>query len=330
MTGIPTNVASTVQPVASGNFRFSAKTVFLTYAQICEHFSKETVYFTLSERFPIDRYTLGEEVHEDGGRHIHACFVFTVKVETRDARYFDINCGQCVLDHHPNIERIQRGKANLYRVEEYCRKEDVAPLTNVEPTKTWGEIVEESSTQEEYLSLIQKHYPRDFCLSLDRLKASAKHLFPDLGVNTITQFTWPVEEEQPECWSLINEAILLRPWRMEKQALVIVGPPGCGKTSWAKQFSPKPVLFVRHLDSLIHLTPNHRSIIFDDLDFRHLPPGTQKFLTDCTDLAEIHIRYRIGRIPPKMVRIFTANEYPFIQEGVHAEAIRRRLEHISI
>lgn len=325
---VESEARSIPSPVSRAEFRFAAKQVFLTYSQVCEHVTKESVYFTMTERFTLERYTLGEESHEDGGRHVHACLVFPIKVNSRDSRFFDINCGMCTHDHHPNIQKIQRGKINLLRVEEYCAKEDPNPLTNVEPVKTWGEIISESSTQEEYLSLVQKHYPRDFCLSLDRLKASAKHLFPDAGSNTITDFAWPANEEEPESWNAINENV--QTWDPQQKSLVLIGPPGCGKTSWAKKNSPKPTLFIRHLDSLVHLKPHHKSIIFDDLEFSHLPPATQKFLTDCTDLAEIHIRYRIGQIPPRMTRIFTANEYPFTEDGVHGEAIRRRVEKISL
>lgn len=317
-----------VSQVYIPGFRFAARRVMLTYSQVCSNFTKETVLYSLSTNYMIERYVIGEELHEDGGRHIHAAITFQLKVCSKDVKVFDINCGNrdCARDHHPNIQSIKRGAAHLLRAEEYCVKEDPTPLTNAEPKKTWGEIVEESSTRDEYLSLIKKHYPRDFCLNLTKLQESAKYLFSSAEPNTISEFTLALTE-QPPAWRLLDR--LTMKWRLElmdTRALVLVGPPGCGKTTHAKILAPKPCLFVRHLDSLTLLQPSHRSIIFDDLDFKHLPVSTQKYLTDCMDLAEIHVRYRTARIPASLPRIFTANEYPFTVEGIHGHAIKRRCE----
>lgn len=105
------------------------------------------------------------------------------------------------------------------------------------------------------------------------------------------------------------------------KSIVVVGKSGSGKTSWAKWVSPKPALFVTHIDDLRKLRPEHKSIIFDDMDFRHTPRTAQIHLVDRTDTRSIHIRYGTATVPAGIIKIFTCNEYPFIED----EAIQRRV-----
>lgn len=105
-------------------------------------------------------------------------------------------------------------------------------------------------------------------------------------------------------------------------SLVIHGPPGCGKTNWAKIHSKKPALFVTHLDRLKDFDPLfHKSLIFDDLDFKHLPRTSQIHLVDRENPRDIHIRYRVCHLPAGIQKIFTCNENPFIRDA----AIQRRV-----
>lgn len=302
------------------NFRFAASSVLLTYSQISDAVTKEAVYFTIDERYPIKTFVVGEESHEDGGRHIHAALTFQRKVCSTDPGLFDVHDGDAV--HHPNIAIIKRGRAHLDRARDYCRKEDEDPLTNVLETLTWGEMRQVATSVDEYMNLVQENYPRDFALSYDRLKSMAKQVWDEDTANTILQYEIPDQVSVPV--ELITTDLDLQ------KSIVVVGPAGIGKTCWAKSVAPKPTLFVRHLDSLKLLQARHRSIIFDDLEFQHLPPHTQKFLVDVKDLAEIHVRYNVARIPAGIIRIFTANEYPFSQGGIHGPAIERRIQLINL
>ena len=315
---ITTSATLRTMPVT---FRFAAKRAFLTYSDVCEYITKEAILFDLQDRYPIKLYALGEEIHPStGGRHIHVLIEFRSKVDSRDVTCFDVADSE--HQHHPNIQVVKKGSAHWERVLDYVTKDDPNPLANVQLKPTWGEIFDQATSKEQFLELVKVFYPRDFALNLQRLEYSATRIFPTFDASTIVEFSLS--------WTLTfpPELALLRP--LTGQSTVVVGTPGCGKTTWAKIYCPKPCLFVRHLDSLLLLRPEHRGIIFDDLDFRHLPPPTQKFLADTSDLAEIHVRYRVARIPPGITKIFTANEYPFIEEGIHGEAVRRRITRIDI
>lgn len=302
-------------------FRFSARSVLLTYSQVSEAMTKEAVYHTIDDRYVIRHYVIGEEKHADGGRHIHACLIFANKIDSSDATLFDINDGQ--HQFHPNIQPIKHGRAHMERAQEYCRKEDNEPLQNVEAKLSWGEILEKAQHADDYMRLVRTNYPRDYCLNFQRLEALCAKLWPKSSINTITSFNGTYVMEMPNALSTITVL-------PSNQSIVVVGPAGCGKTTWAKMVSPKPCLFVRHLDSLSDLREYHQAIIFDDLDFAHLPPSTQKFLVDVENLAEIHIRYRVAKIPAGIKRIFTANTYPFSQGGPHGRAIERRIVLIDL
>lgn len=303
------------------SFRLSTSAVLLTYSQTNE-LTKEDVLYTLLERLPAFLYAIGSESHQDGGRHIHAVLKFEKKFDTRDQSIFDINDGTTV--HHPNIQSIKRGAANFDRAHTYVEKEDPTPLCTLPHRLSWGEILQHASNGQEYLELVEKNYPKEFQRDLQRFQYFANYRFGKCP-NTIPE-GWDASYDH----TVPGQLELLEDETRFTKTLVIVGPAGCGKTTWAKSNAPKPALFIRHLDSLAHFRPEHRSIIFDDLDFRHLPPSTQKYLVDYENLAEIHCRYKVAKIPEGIPRIVTANEYPFLEEGVHAEAINRRVNKIFL
>lgn len=302
-------------------FRVNATRIFLTYSQVGPNFTKESVYYGLGETFDIKTYMIGEETHEDGGRHIHACIEFRRKIDVRRADAFDLSDEE--NNYHPNIQVIQRGKANWNRVEKYCEKEDPCPLTNIESKLEWDEMLNTATDPENFLALVRKNYPRDFALNYQRLEAMAKKVYPTQETHTIEEFLLPAGAVIDP----ILETVELVQWK----PLVLVGRPGCGKTLKAKVLAPKPCLFIRHLDRLTLFRPDkHRSIILDDMAFSHLPVATQKYLVDERDVADIHIRYGVATIPAGIPRIFTANEYPFTEEGVHGDAITRRVTRIQL
>jgi len=306
-------------------FRFAAKKVLLTYSDVCEEITREAIHFDLTERFPIITYVIAEETHPStGGRHIHALLEFARRVDSVDARLFDV--ADSVHQHHPNIKPVKYGKSNWDKAADYVKKEDPAPLTNEDPKLDYGEIFEQAESVEDFLRLVLKNYPRDYALNYDRLESMARKRWPTFSASTVCAVPQPSAQRTPfELYTTDPQSV----WNSRK-SLIVVGPPGAGKTTWAVAQSPKPCLFVRHLDQLKELKPIHQSIVFDDLDFRHLPHHTQKFLVDMEMPASIHVRYAVATIPSGLPRIFTANEYPFERTGIHGRAIARRVKEVII
>lgn len=103
---------------------------------------------------------------------------------------------------------------------------------------------------------------------------------------------------------------------------VVIGESGIGKTQWALCHFANP-LFCSHLDDLANLSEEHDGVIFDDMDFKHMPRTTQIHILDQDQDRSIHKRYENAFIPAGTKKIFTCNEYPFDMED---PAIKRRCE----
>jgi hypothetical protein len=116
------------------------------------------------------------------------------------------------------------------------------------------------------------------------------------------------------------------PQNFGETSLVVIGPSGIGKTTYALWIAPKPALVVTHLDDLRQLTSRVKSIVFDDMTFSHHPRESQIHLVDRYLTRSIHMRYRTATIPAGIVKIFTANYYPFIQDS----AIERRVNLLNV
>lgn len=111
---------------------------------------------------------------------------------------------------------------------------------------------------------------------------------------------------------------------------VIIGPSGIGKTYFALAHFKNP-LFVTHIDQLGDLEKEHDGIVFDDMDFKHIPPVHQIHLLEQETPVHYHIRYTTAFIPARTKKIFCCNEDPFsVVLNEHKRAIEKRAKYIFI
>jgi hypothetical protein len=106
---------------------------------------------------------------------------------------------------------------------------------------------------------------------------------------------------------------------------ILHGKPGIGKTCYALAHFECPLL-VSHMDDLLQFDRNkHDGIIFDDMDFQHMPRSAQIHIVDVDFDRSIHCRYRAAAIPRNTKKIFTTNQAYGTIFNLNDQAILRRL-----
>lgn len=287
-------------------FKFDSEYIFLTYPQAT--IGHNELYNFLNEKSSLLWLRVCTEQHDDGNNHCHAVGKFSRRFITRDERCFDFE------GFHPNIQPVRSVPRALTYVAKDGEFTDFGDIPSHTNKRSHAEALELAADPDEGKFLkacLEARIPFQYAKRFRELAFSDNS-------NTITEF------QAQDNWMRdpIREKTL-----PENSCAVVIGPSGIGKSVWAKQMAPKPCLWVSHLDVLRMYRPDyHRSIIFDDMSFKHMPVQAQIHLTDWTDSRQIHCRYGYATIPAKTVKIFTCNEYPF---ETHP-AIERRVTLINL
>ncbi|ABZ03985.1 RepA [Sugarcane streak Reunion virus] len=158
---------------------------------------------------------VSREAHADGEWHLHALAQSVKPVHTTNQGFFDIE------GFHPNIQSAK--SAN--KVREYILKNPVcqwekgtfiprkqsfvtssSESKNSKPSKDdiVRDIIEHSTSREEYLSMLQKALPYEWATKLQYLEYSASKLFPD----TVEEYTNP----HPPTTPLLREPATIDNW----------------------------------------------------------------------------------------------------------------------
>jgi len=248
---------------------------------------------------------VAREHHQDGGYHLHVHLQYSKIKDTRKPEYFDYIGGK-----HGDYEVTRDSKD----WQGYIRKEG-------------NEIFEHGTVQfgEQSLYEMAKTMQHDHFFEACRKKRICFQYAKEawLAAAMVDTTIEPNEEIPGSVTSILS----ITDPRAEFKSTVIVGPSGIGKTVHAKRMATKPALFVSHLDDLKSFDPRrHRSIIFDDMSFTHIPIQGQIHLVDQYEPRSIHVRYGVVKIPRGIEKWFTSNSAVFTEHP----AVKRRINQINL
>lgn len=288
-------------------FRINAKNFSLTYSNVEQQsgvawlpWDKESLLRHLESLGDGVIGMVSREQHQDGSTHFHAWVQFPRKRDIRASNFFDWQ--GC----HPNVQATN----NLRAWKTYiCKDGDHTPEPAA-PTATGDLFV--------LCHSMEKHEWVNYCIGKKIGFQYMEYIWKDCHMDRDSTIEDNPPPEAVMCAALEQ---FIYP-SLDRSPLVLVGDTGCGKTTWAIKNAPKPICFVSHMDQLKHFDPQyHKSIVFDDMDFKHLPRESQIHILDMTTPRAIHRRYGVTVIPAGTKKIFTANSNPFIEDPA---IIRRR------
>lgn len=285
--------------------RIDGRQFFLTYSH-CDADAQELIDF-FNSIAPLEFCRVAIEHHQDGMDHRHAVLRFSRRVQGT-MRRFDYNI------FHPNVQAVR----NMDDALRYCTKERFLDYGIVPEPRAigpqrmgWDDIVQAAAGPElDWLRIV--HEQRIQPHVAQRMREMQSSLQYDL--------------DEYDNRPLQDILVLLPP---TYTSLCVVGEPGIGKTGWAMQNAPRPALLVKHLDCLRRFRAgHHQSIVFDDVDFKHLPRTTQLQIADYENQVQVHVRYGVALIPARVPRLFLCNPgcEPFVYdpaiEGRRVQVIR--------
>ena len=298
--------------------RLYAKRFYLTYSQVPDGLTPEILLLKLQSKTDFSQYVIGEESHEDGGKHFHVvllsrkrkdiCLKTTFNIEFEGAEYHS-NC-QRVTNLNLCVKYVCKGKKVTTNIEDL---EDGVILS---VTNKIVKMSDEAGVSKAMLHYMTRYPDRAFsgrsAITLERsLKRREELKRADLTStkNALsTPFSLKDFDLPPRLLKWIEKGC--------QPTLMLVGPAGCGKTQFVKALASEMdwnMLMVSHKEALKLLTDDHTAIFYDDMSFKDIDEYTLLDLLESNDGKHIRILNKI--IPKKkgLVQVIAMNRDVSVQ-----------------
>ena len=231
-------------------------------------------------------YVLGEEEYKDGGRHFHVILISDRKVDIRSTSKFDIVFKG--RRYHCNIQPV-RDLAGAVRY--VCK--DKRYLTNLkhiydgelQPLEKLLSRMAEREGKNKTLQYYAENFPSQ-ALGSKSLANIEKFLTLLSEVKRKNEMAMERKMYSPFTLENFNLPPVIIQWLKDglEPPLIIIGPPGCGKTQFIKALITELGLNAHTTEGIKFLSPEHEILVLDDCSLQDLnDSATLALLETCED-----------------------------------------------
>lgn len=296
-------------------FQLNSKNLCLTYPR-CDVGPTSAIeqLTAVFEKHDTKYLCVSQEQHKDGGFHLHAAVALGQPFRTRDPRFADLRAGDGTRSFHASVESARRFGDWVRYVKKDGKFIEVGEYNKGSSDRLEPDQLIERAKSMDLVSFMAYCSVHKYQMAKDIWSLAHEDVSMTIDVDDL------IEGVVDDRFKRIAERTT---WN-QNLTLLIVGEAGIGKTTWAKQMMPKPILFVSHMDDLRKFRADyHKSILFDDVCVNHMPETAQIHLVDTENPRSIHVRYGTVRIPARTPKVFTCNTFPVRRE---INAIKRRTQ----
>lgn len=335
------------KPKKPKEFRINAKKLLLTYSQCPLEISSvhEQLMNKLSPYRVLD-HLIVKELHQDGNTHYHVLVACEKKVDRKGAEFLDIEgtseSGETVT-YHGRYEPCKSEEDTIqYLTKDVFNAQEATENLRISPgySRRLGEIYEYLSLSKrmialarqglvtEAMELLRNEDPDKFLDQGSRLEKRLKEIhLTTLGF--VSKYPFESFLLPPELEKFI-EVFRLGIEVGDPRVIILVGPPGCGKSLLLKALFEDVLkvktLVVNDKEGLRNFDPSyHTGLIFDDPNFERENREQLIQLLD-NERQLVRIRYTVAEVPANTPKAISLNMMPEQLNPAFADgALQRRM-----